>query len=72
MASTNIFIRNFLDKLKIKTQWEAREQYKNAINMFTKTSYDEPHKEQTLNILTGITDQVFFHVYRNVFNAFNF
>ena len=57
------FLRGTLDKLKVEPRMDHREEYKDALNIFTEREYNQPHREaieglmnsQFGQIISGIT-----------------
>lgn len=57
------FVQGLLNKLKIEPLFKGREEYKNAVNMFTETTFTPPHREATEAILDSLTQQVVRYVH---------
>lgn len=56
ILSESPFFKGTLDKLDIKPQLGAREEYKTARNQFTESSFTEPHREMNLGIINSVLD----------------
>ncbi|MBR58753.1 MAG: signal peptide peptidase SppA [Myxococcales bacterium] len=52
------FVKKALEKLGVKPRLENRSEYKNAINMFTETGYNDPHREATERYLHSLQEQI--------------
>lgn len=52
------FIKGALEKIGVKPQMGARGEYKNAVNMFTETGFNEPHREATEKYLGSLYAQM--------------
>jgi protease IV len=52
------FLHGTLDKLGIVAHFEAREQYKTAMNFLTQTKMTEAHREEVTKILDSLSSQI--------------
>lgn len=52
VATETTFVRGALERLGIEPEFEQRHEFKNAVNMFTETSYTDAHR-QALEALTA-------------------
>ncbi len=52
------FLKGAFQKAGVAPVFLQRKEYKNAVNTFTHSDYDEPHREATTRLLEGITDQI--------------
>lgn len=52
------FIRGMFEKLKITPRLDHRQEYKNAMNLFTETQYTEPHREALQAIMNSQFNQI--------------
>jgi protease-4 len=58
VISETPFIRGALEKLKIEPRFDARREYKSAVNLFTERGYTPAHREATLGVLRSQFDQI--------------
>lgn len=52
------FAKGTLEKLGIVPRMDHRKEYKNAMNFFTETKYNEPHKEAVEKVMTSLFGQI--------------
>ena len=52
------FFKGTLDKLGVVPHFEAREQYKTAMNMLTESRMTAPHREETQSLLDSVYAQI--------------
>jgi protease-4 len=58
LLSESPFLRGTLDKLGIEPRMDHREEYKNALNMFTEKEYTDAHREAARSIMESMFDQI--------------
>ncbi|MDJ0920635.1 MAG: signal peptide peptidase SppA [Henriciella sp.] len=51
-----LFLKDLLDNLSVKPEFEALYEYKNAVNMFQETDYTEPHRQAMTRLANEIWD----------------
>jgi protease-4 len=54
LATEDLFLKRFFDKYGIAAQFEARQEYKNAVNGYLFSDYTPAHKEATLSWLGSV------------------
>jgi protease-4 len=52
------FLRGTLDKLKVEPRMDQREEYKNALNIFTERKYNQTHRESIETLMNSQFDQI--------------
>lgn len=62
MLSRVPFLRGLFDKLDMEPQFDQREEYKSAADVFTETGFTEPHREA----VTTLLDSQFDHLVADV------
>ncbi|KAL7747929.1 hypothetical protein RI367_006676 [Sorochytrium milnesiophthora] len=58
MGATSMFFKNMLDKIGVKVDVEAREEYKSAMAPLTERSHPAPHKADLTKLLTDMNEQL--------------
>lgn len=58
LAATATFLGETLPWLGVEPDFARRHEYKNAVNVFTETTFTEPHREATERLLTSQLDQL--------------
>jgi protease-4 len=53
-----VFLRGAFDKLGIEPQFSGRKEFKNAVNMFTESTFTLAHKEAEVSMLQSLEDQI--------------
>lgn len=62
MIAQNIFIREFLQKYGIQVHVLKQAEYKNFPNMFTHSTYNQPHRDNVTNLLDSMNDEVCYDI----------
>lgn len=52
------FLRDALDRIGVTPQVSARQEYKNAPDMFTQRGFTEPHREAMARMIDSVTEQL--------------
>lgn len=58
LPGVGVFLKKMLDKIEAKPSLYRREEYKNAINLFTEEKFTEQHRENTDYIIRTIYDRL--------------
>ena len=58
LLSETPFIRGALEKLRVEPRFDARREYKSAVNLFTERGYTPAHREATQAVLTSHFEQI--------------
>jgi protease-4 len=58
VALETMFYRGALDKAGIEYEGSKRHEYKNAVNVFTESGFDAPHREAQRRLVESVTEQL--------------
>jgi protease-4 len=58
LLAESYFVRGTLDKLGVEPRMDHREEYKNALNIFTEKDFTDAHREAARSIMDSMFDQI--------------